>query len=239
MNGNPVTCRTSYRNPAAHSGERQAEQRDWNIRTWNNIAPNLSGPGAPDGALFGVTYFMWSDLWWFSLGGLVAMGPADHDVLAAAPFPAPDGVSNLEWFGATHAQPPGVIERRVTSLAFDALARLWSRTPPPTMSNVTVTVLGPNITVSWNTSEPATSELQIGVNGETNRDGGDMQKDNTIFRLAANPGGLRTTHSVTVFAPTSDPGVCQKVVPRSFTSDGRSVTTNPRIAGCPSTGRFE
>lgn len=231
-----ATCRTSYQQPSSHSGEEQSDQRTWNLHVWDNIAANLATPSRPDGALFGTTFFMWSDLWWFSLGFLLPSSTAVREVVGTY-WSAPDGVINIEYHGVANAQPPGATEPRVTSMAFDGLASRWGSTPPPTMSNVGFSVDGDQITVQWQTSEPATSELQFGVNGEDGRDGGAMRSDNTIFRLGAYDPTLRTQHSLTVTAPTADPGVCQKLVPRSFTADGRSVTTSPLIAGCPSTAR--
>jgi hypothetical protein len=65
-----------------------------------------------------------------------------------------------------------------------------------------------------------------------------MRSDNTVFRQAFYDGTMTTAHTATITAPTADPGLCQKVVPRSFTSGGQSVTYPPLIMGCPSTGRF-
>lgn len=231
------TCTTSYRNPARHSGERQEPQRDWNATIWDRMEPNLATASNPQGAVFGATYFMWSDLWWFSLGFLTPQSPANRQVGGVRPWSGPDGVINIEFMGAANAQPPGVHPPRVTSLAFDALAARWAATPPPTIGNLAVQTDGTTITATWQTSEPATSEAQSGANGEDGRDGAHMREDNTIFGLSAYDPTPRTSHSVSFTAPTLDPGLCQKVVVRSFTPDGRSVTSAPVIAGCPSTGR--
>jgi hypothetical protein len=235
-----ATCKTSYKNPGAHSGEHQGNQRDWNLTIWDNINAALSTPARPDGAVFGVTMFMWSDLWWFSLGFLVPSSTVVHEVIGATPWSAPDGIINIEWHGVSVAQPPGATDPRVTSLAFDALAGRWATTPPPTMSGITASAdpLAGTVTVSWTTSEPATSEVQAGVNLEENRDGGDARSDSTILQRVAHDTALKTSHSVTFLAPTADPGICQKVAPRSFTADGRSVTAATLIVGCPSTQRF-
>jgi hypothetical protein len=233
-----ATCKTSYKNPAQHSGENQTQQRDWDLKIWDNIAPRISTPANTGGAVFGVTFFMWSDLWWFSLGFLVPSSTAIHEVIGVTPWSAPDNVINIEWHGVANAQPAGATEPRVTSLAFDGLAQRWAATAPPTMSNVAVSATGTAVTVTWTTSEPATSEVQAGASLEENRDGGDMRSDSTLLRRVAYDDTLTTSHSVTFDAVTVDPGVCEKVVPRSFTADGRSATGATYITGCPSTMRF-
>jgi hypothetical protein len=239
-NGIVVTCKTSYQWPAGHSGENQTEQRDWDLTVWDNIATTLSSPTRPSGALFGVTFFMWSDLWWFSLGFLLPSSSAVHETIGSSPWSAPDGIINIEFHGVSSAQPPGATEPRMTSTAFDGLAGRWATVAPPVVSGVSAHAnpLAGTVTVSWTTSEPATSEVQAGVNAEENRDGGDMRSDSTILRQVAYSGAFTTSHSVTFLAPTADPGACEKVALRSFTSDGRSATWPTLIVGCPSTGRF-
>ncbi|HZQ28363.1 MAG TPA: hypothetical protein VFA94_11755 [Acidimicrobiales bacterium] len=232
-----ATCKTSYKNPGAHSGENQTEQRDWDLAVWDNIAANLSSPTNTGGAVFGVTFFMWSDLWWFSLGFLLPSSTVVREVVGATPWSAPDGIINIEWHGVSNAQPPGATEPRVTSLAFDGLASRWSATAPPAMSGVTTSYTPTTVTISWTTSEPTTTEVQAGANLEENRDGGDMRSDSTTFRRVYYDATLTTTHTATFAALTADPGLCQKVVPRSFTAAGQSVTYPPLIVGCPSTGR--
>jgi hypothetical protein len=236
-NGIIATCKTSYKNQPSHSGENQTEQRDWDVTVWDHIATSLSTPSNPGGALFGATFFMWSDLWWFSLGLLLPSSTVVHETIGASPWPAPDNIINIEWHGVSNAQAPGLTEPRVTAIALDGLARRWAATAPPTLSNVRATTDGVTITVTWTTSEPATSEIQAGVNGEENRDGGDMRSDETLFRRVAYDAVLTTSHSVAFLAPTADPGVCEKVAVRSFTADGRHAAYPTLIVGCPSTGR--
>jgi hypothetical protein len=239
--GISVSCATVAGNPGASAGEDQQPQADWDGGDWDVIQANLA-PSSGAGSVVGGVAFMFSDLWSFSLGVFWPGSPVNHDVAGeyGSGFTAnnfPDGMFNSEWQGVSVAQLPGATETRMTTLAFDAMARRWAVTAPPTLSNLQFTVTGLlNAQVSWTTSEPATTEVQFAY-CDTPHNGQDIVSDDGIYHYpnpingAPNP-ALTTSHSVQVGISLGEP---VRVAVRSFTGDGRSVTAAPFDVGWTTT----
>jgi len=232
--GNGIIC--AY----ATSGEDQAFQRSWDVQIWNNIAAALSSDTNPGNATFGGTYFMYSDLWWYSLAGFNPATPEFHDVYGSTSgIGFGDGVENFEWWGLTMATTDSA--RRVTTQAFDGLAALWSSNPQPTISNASVnlSVQVPfstcAATVSFDTAVAGNTEIYVGLDGRVlDSTGIYVVQDNTIYGPAGGDGTQETVH-------TNIPVIwnfvgAQKyfVVIRSTTAAGMSATTAPIpiVANC-------
>jgi hypothetical protein len=220
-----IVCDTSM-----GSGEDQASQGRWDARAWSAIAGNLATPANPQGAVFGGTDFMYSDLWWYGLP-FVGFVTVTHDTIGSAPWPDDDGVQNFKWWGVNAALPPGATQMRYTSLGFDAFADQWT-TPASQITGVLVSFAKQanglcQARVAWTTSAPATSQLLGGVDGEVFNGGGAMLYDNTLFGDLADDGAFTTAHAL--HAADLVPGGSYKFAPRSFTPDGHSRTTAPII----------
>lgn len=238
MEGEPLdveACASGGNAAALGSGEDQRAQSAWLASLWDDLEPHLADAANPSGAVAGGTVFMYSDPW----GKCGLCSGAVHDVAGAVgPIAAPDGVENVEWWGVTHAQLFGQLERRVTSLAFDALAARWAERPPPVITE------GPRVlaaspctlvTVSWETSEPATSELQGASAGEAPAAGEPVVAQDTAFRQLAHDRSFVKRHSVTVSLGPGEVDLIDgryELVPRSFAVGGRSVTSPPITVRC-------
>ncbi len=217
------------------SGETQADQRDWDVQSWKNIASDLATDANPGGADFGGTAFMWSDLWYYSLAGFNPTSPETHDMYGNSTeckcsTGGTDGTENFEWWGITGALPAKATYMRQTSLAFDGLAAQWNSTAPPTLTSPSAaikTVAGACKAVfTWTTSEPATSEVEMGPNLEVIDAGNLLYQDNTIYQPAFQDSTLVTSHSAVFTYGDDVPMAPYKAYVRSFTADGRSAVSN-------------
>jgi hypothetical protein len=224
------------------SGEDQAMQRDRMAAMWDNIAAHLATASNPNGAVSGGTAFMLADNWSYSVSTFTPSSPATHDVAGKLSYyqllgnsyyaaSEPDNWENAEWWGATTAAWHGQNFPRASTLAFDALASRWSATAPPAMSGLSVAMSGCTPTITWTTTEAATTEVQDAQEAVVLNGSGEMLQDNSIYLLAWNDQNLSTTHSATLTARPVN-GAFLRLVPRSFTADGRSVTAAPIRVTC-------
>lgn len=218
----------------ATSGEDQSFQRDWDVQIWNNIAAALATDTNPSYSTFGGTFFMYSDLWWYSLAGFNPATPEFHDVYgsSSSPLGFGDGVENFEWWGVTMATPDS--RRRATSLTFDGLAALWSSNPQPTVSNVAIS-FAPSIaspscsaTVSFNTAVAGDTEILVSSDLRVlDSTGIYVIQDNTQYGPAGGDGTQATTHTNVPVVWNFVSGQRYFVIIRSTTTAGMSATTSP------------
>lgn len=208
--------------PGSH--EDQQGQANWLTGIWDSMVRHLATPANPNGTLSGGTQFFFAD-GWDNCTFFCAATSTNHDVTAIDRQAAPDGSISVEWWGVAHAQIRGATVPRITTLAFDALASRWSTTPPPAITSGPV-IDGPACApvVRWETSEPATTEVQAALDGDVIKDG-ELIADNSIYGQLEHNQALTTTHVAGLVGMTH--GVPIRVVVRSFTADGRSVTAEP------------
>jgi hypothetical protein len=120
----------------------------------------------------------------------------------------------------------------MTTPAFDALAAAWTGVARPVISNVrVVTDSNCAVTVTWTTSEAATTELQAGEDGRvldtTLNPENLLLADDTVYRGVQDDTRLFTGHSATMGSDSAAPATAStglKVAIRSTTADGRSAS---------------
>ena len=209
-------------------------QRDWDVQCWQNIAANLASTGNPQGAVFGGTFFMFSDLWWYSFAGFNPVSPETHDVYGSSTsnIGGPDHVENFEWWGVSGAVASP--SRRATSLTFDGLAAQWSTNPQPTISGVSVS-FSPQFAVatcaaqvSFTTAVAGNTEILVAYKGTVlDSSGLYIVQDNTTFGSAGGDANLETTHTSKNVNWNFVPGVTYEFSIRSTASTGMSATIVP------------
>ncbi len=226
-------CKTAT---SGENVESQQAQADWDVATWDTIAAGFASPGvAEQQPYFGGLAFTYVDQWNYSIAALnVELSSWVHDVIGSNNMHNyPDDMQTFEWWGKTHAQHRGMNNqpRRVTSLAFDALAERWTGTAAPTISNATVTYdAGCHATISWDSAIPSTGEVQYGVFQRVVDAAGYTESDSTLFQPGAGT-PLGTHHSVTNPWNVA-PGVAYAWVVRSTAAGERTATAPPIIATC-------
>lgn len=228
VGGNPVQPAWRTYTCAAGSGDdvaAQTVQGSWNGGVWDNVANHLATSANPNGAWSGALYFMSTDWWWFNIltNGFGTMHT--HETQGFV-FQMSDSNFNPEFAGSMYAQLPEATDMRMTSIGLDAMGAKWASTPPPAVSDASVTVSGCTATVRWTSSEPSASEVHRAVDGADPT----LAVDNTIFQVAAYDATMVTQHAVAV---TLTPGFPHRLAGRSFTADGRHATTGPLfVAAC-------
>lgn len=222
---NNVTASCAY--PA--SAEDQADQAYANQQMWQSLIANEATPADPQGAVFGGTTFMYSDLWWFSLGDFFyPVGtPVTHDVNASNGIPCyPSNWCAPEWWGSTYAQLPWQAgQPRITTADFTALGELWTGAVFPVVSDAAIDQVGAcTARLSWVTSEPATSRVDYGVVRLVEADG-QIESDNTTYPHYRERSNFVTQH--VVHLSNLLPNTTYRVVVRGFDRLGRTDAAIP------------
>ncbi|HZS14588.1 MAG TPA: hypothetical protein VFC09_08335 [Candidatus Dormibacteraeota bacterium] len=232
--------------PGSH--EDPADQATGNAGLWQDILNNEATPSNPNGAVFGGTTFLYSDLWWYEFNDPFTPVGTDRthefdawNIIGSYP---PGNFWAWEWAGSTYAQDTALAgEPRVTTSAFGQVEQLWSPAVTyPTVSNLVVTPGDCQLTVTWTTPVDATSRVddgavQIVTLPDLSRVGqNDVWQDNTDYSQFTDSPALTTSHSVTVTGLSS--ATTYRLVARGSDSVGRTAASAPveattTSASCP------
>ncbi len=234
VDGTNGPCKTAGgRTPPQTSGEYPKTQSDYFTTAWDSMVAHSDD-------VTGATFFMFSDMW--NKCSLLCGGvgtPFTHDVYPEGIAHAADGPAAAEWWGVAHSVPFGATYTRVTTMAFDELARRWSAAAIPTITSGPTYVPRTSpctydggqqyrIRATWTTDLPTTSEVYYSIPGQTANGGGDMIADNSQYEPVASDATLTTNHSI-AFDTTLGRG---RVIIRSFTATGQSVSHPPVDITC-------
>jgi hypothetical protein len=196
------------------SREDDADQAYSNSGLWQNIVAAEATAANPDGELLGATQFMYSDLWWYSLGAPFNGGEAysqfNHDTISVDDGAYPSGYSAFEWWGGTQAQLPGQGgDPRVTTPELAASAQVWGTTGLPFVSNVSIKPLDTptsacTVLATWTTATPATSRVDWGrseVGFNSFSPDHEILFDNTTYTAHQEDDTLTTNHQLVLTGP--------------------------------------
>ena len=220
-NANVVLCGIA-------SSEDSGSQSQYLQTYLDEVNAHLTTSAVP-GPLSGALAFAYSDSW----SKEIFLPFTTHDTVGnpreATPSRFPDGVRNIEWWGVTHAQPPGVLTRRVAAPSFDVLAELWTGVARPTLSTIVTTVsLGCQVNVQFTTNEPTIAVINASPQNRVHDGAGHVLSESPTFVEVFNgsSGSPSTTHSIDVTLASQVPLEPWFLAVRAAAPDGRQANSD-------------